>query len=167
MGYEFNHVHLKSPDPRKTAEWYATAFDFTIMSDIVRPNGDQFVVTRTPDGVTVNISGARTDEELDEGNADVHWGLEHIGITIDDLDAELERLTGMGAVLKQALKAAGATRADVTKITAFLVNPEDYPAYAEARLDFFGNPGPASSTVFISGLVSPGYLVEIEAIAVL
>ena len=67
----------------------------------------------------------------------------------------------------QALKAAGATRADVTKITAFLVNPEDYPAYAEARLDFFGNPGPASSTVFISGLVSPAYLVEIEAIAVL
>ena len=64
-----------------------------------------------------------------------------------------------------ALKAAGATRADVTKITAFLVNAEDYPAYAEARLEFFGNPGPASSTVFISGLVSPEYLVEIEAIA--
>ena len=69
--------------------------------------------------------------------------------------------------VEQALKAAGATRADVTKITAFLVNSEDYPAYAEARLDFFGNPGPASSTVFISGLVSPGYVVEIEAIAVL
>ncbi len=101
MGYEFNHVHLKASDPRKTAEWYATAFDFTIVSDIVRPYGDQFVVTKTPDGVTVNISGARAGEELDNGNADVHWGLEHIGITIDDLDAELERLTGMGAVLKE------------------------------------------------------------------
>ena len=66
-----------------------------------------------------------------------------------------------------ALKAAGATRADVTKITAFLVNADDYPAYAKARLDFFGDPGPASSTVFISGLVSPKYLVEIEAIAVI
>jgi catechol 2,3-dioxygenase-like lactoylglutathione lyase family enzyme len=101
MGYEFHHVHLKAPHPGKTAEWYATAFDFTIVSDIVRPNGDQFVVTRTPDGVTVNISGPRAGEELDEGNADVHWGLEHIGITIDDLDAELERLTSMGAVLKE------------------------------------------------------------------
>ena len=101
MGYEFNHVHLKAPDPRRTAEWYATAFDFTIVSDIVRPYGDQFVVTRTPDGVTVNISSARTDEELDEGNADVHWGLEHIGITIDDMDVELARLTEMGAVLKE------------------------------------------------------------------
>ena len=101
MGYEFNHVHLKAPDPRRTAEWYATAFDFTIVSDIVRPYGDQFVVTRTPDGVTVNISGARAGEEMGEGNADVHWGLEHIGITIDDLDVELERLTEMGAVLKE------------------------------------------------------------------
>ena len=99
MGYEFNHVHLKAPDPRKTAEWYAEAFDFTIVSDIVRPYGDQFVVTRTPDGVTVNISGARTGESLDDGNADVHWGLEHIGI--DDLDAELERLGAMGAELKE------------------------------------------------------------------
>lgn len=69
--------------------------------------------------------------------------------------------------IEQALNAAGATRADVTKITAFLVNSDDYPAYAQARLDFFGNPGPASSTVFISGLVSPSYLVEIEATAVI
>ena len=68
--------------------------------------------------------------------------------------------------VEQALRAAGATRADVTKITAFLVNAEDYPEYAKARLEFFGNPGPASSTVFISGLVNPKCLVEIEAIAV-
>ena len=101
MGYEFNHVHLKAPDPMKTAAWYETAFDFTIVSDRVRSYGDRFVVTKTPDGVTVNISSARTGEELDDGNADAHWGLEHIGITIDDLDAELERLRGMGAILKE------------------------------------------------------------------
>lgn len=101
MGYEFNHVHLKAPEPRKTAEWYAEAFDFTIVSDIVRPYGDQFVVTKTPDGVTVNISGARTGEDMGDGDANVHWGLEHIGITIDDLDAELERLTAMGAEIKE------------------------------------------------------------------
>ena len=69
--------------------------------------------------------------------------------------------------VEQALRAAGATRADVVKITTFLVNADDYPAFAKARLDFFGNPGPASSTVFISGLVNPKFLVEIEAIAVI
>ncbi len=65
-----------------------------------------------------------------------------------------------------ALAAAGATRADVAKITAFIVNPEDYAAYSAARLAFFGEPGPASSTVFIKGLVDPRFLVEIEATAV-
>ena len=64
-----------------------------------------------------------------------------------------------------ALQSAGATRADVTKITSFLVNADDYPAYAKARLAFFGEPGPASSTVFVSGLVNPEFLVEVEAIA--
>ena len=69
--------------------------------------------------------------------------------------------------LDAALRVAGATRADITKITAFLINSEDYPGYAKARLEFFeGDPGPASSTVFVKGLVSPDYLIEIEAIAV-
>lgn len=69
--------------------------------------------------------------------------------------------------IEAALIAAGAVMSDVTKITAFLVNNEDYPAYAAARAKAFNAPGPASSTVFISGLVSPAYLVEVEAIAVI
>ena len=69
--------------------------------------------------------------------------------------------------IEAALIAAGAAMSDVTKITAFLVNSEDYPAYAVARAKAFNAPGPASSTVFISGLVSPAYLVEVEAIAVI
>ncbi|MCE2456446.1 MAG: RidA family protein [Dehalococcoidia bacterium] len=69
--------------------------------------------------------------------------------------------------VEAALNAAGGTRADITKITAFLINAEDYAGYAKARLEFFdGDPGPASSTVFIKGLVSPSYLIEIEALAV-
>ena len=65
-----------------------------------------------------------------------------------------------------ALKAAGASLDDVTKITAFLVNPDDYAAYASERLKLFPENGPASSSVFVKGLVNPQYLVEVEAIAV-
>ena len=68
--------------------------------------------------------------------------------------------------VERALKAAGATMDDLTKITAFLVNAEDYPAYAAVRLQLFPENGPASSTVVVKALVSPQYLVEIEAIAV-
>ena len=56
---------------------------------------------------------------------------------------------------------------DVTRsITTFLVDVDDYPAYASVRSKRFLNPGPASSTVFVKGLVNPKYLIEIEAIAV-
>ena len=68
--------------------------------------------------------------------------------------------------VRDALEAAGASLDDVTKITCFLVRPEDYAAYAAARLAVFPENGPASSTVMNTILVSPDYLVEIEAIAV-
>ena len=46
-------------------------------------------------------------------------------------------------------------------------NSVDYPDYAKVRLELFPDGGPASSTVFISGLVRSEFLIEIEAFAVL
>lgn len=69
--------------------------------------------------------------------------------------------------VEAALTAAGAGWDDVAKITCFLVNAADYPAYAAARQRLFPQNGPASSTVIVSALVRPEYLVEIEAYAVL
>ena len=69
--------------------------------------------------------------------------------------------------IETALQSAGATFDDLVKITAFIVKSSDYPDYAKARLEIFPENGPASSTVFISGLVSPEFLIEIEAIAAL
>ncbi|MCH7745148.1 MAG: VOC family protein, partial [Chloroflexi bacterium] len=99
MAYEFNHVHLKSPDPEKTANWYVKAFNFKIISDTVRPVGDRFVRCETSDGIVVNISSARTDEQMGNGDATAHYGLEHFGINVDDMDAEIKRLEGLGAEL--------------------------------------------------------------------
>ena len=33
MAFRINHIHLKAPDPRRTAEWYVKAFDFKIVND--------------------------------------------------------------------------------------------------------------------------------------
>ncbi len=101
MAYEFDHVHLKSADPGATADWYVKAFNFKIVSDAVRTYGDRFVRCETPDGIVVNISGARTDEKMGDGDAGAHWGLEHFGIKVDDMNAEIERLTGLGAELME------------------------------------------------------------------
>ena len=100
MPYRINHIHLKSPDPRKTAEWYVTAFNFKIMSDDVRVFGDRFIRCQSEDGgMAVNISGARTDERLGPGDASAHHGLEHFGFDSQDLETDIRRLEGLGAHL--------------------------------------------------------------------
>lgn len=95
------------------------------------------------------------------------------GHTSNDADGKLVGPGDCGLQAEQtfknvdaALKAAGATMGDVTKITTFLVNVDDYPAYAAVRLGLFPENGPASSTVVVRALVRPELLIEIEAIAV-
>ena len=101
MQYRINHIHLKAPDPEKTANWWVTAFNFKIVSDTVRVYGDRFIACEAPGGTVVNISGSRNNEQLGNGDADAHWGLEHFGFDVEDIDAEIERLKGLGAELKE------------------------------------------------------------------
>ena len=100
MPYKINHIHLKAPDPRKTADWYTKAFNFKIVSDETRVFGDRFVRCQTEDGgMMVNISGARTGETLGGGDASAHHGLEHFGFDSAGLEADITRLEGLGARL--------------------------------------------------------------------
>jgi catechol 2,3-dioxygenase-like lactoylglutathione lyase family enzyme len=99
--YRVNHVHIKSKDPKETADWYVKAFNFKIISDNVRSFGDRFIGCADPTGFTVNISGARTGESLGPGDADAHYGLEHFGVDVENIEAEIARLTGLGAELKE------------------------------------------------------------------
>ena len=100
MAYRINHIHLKAPDPRKTAEWYTTAFGFKIVNDETRVFGDRFVRCLSEDGgLAVNISGARSGEQLGRGDARPHFGLEHFGFDSLDIERDIERLKGLGAAL--------------------------------------------------------------------
>ena len=101
MAHEFDHVHLKSPDPKKTVDWYVKAFNFKIVSDSVRPWGDRFIRCETTNGIIVNVSSVRTEEKMGGGDASAHWGLEHFGIAVDDIEAEIDRLGGLGAKLME------------------------------------------------------------------
>ena len=69
-----------------------------------------------------------------------------------------------------ALAAAGASYADIVKITTYVVNykPEHRAVIGKARAPFFakGN-APASTLVGVSALALAEWLVEIEAVAVI
>ena len=100
MAYRINHIHLKAPDPQKTADWYVKAFAFKILNDEVRVFGDRFVRCQSEDGgMMVNISGARTGERLGPGDASAHHGLEHFGFDSEHLETDIARLEGLGARL--------------------------------------------------------------------
>jgi catechol 2,3-dioxygenase-like lactoylglutathione lyase family enzyme len=121
MGYRINHIHLKAPDPRKTAEWYVKAFDFKIASDETRSFGDRFVRCQSADGgINVNISGARTGEKLGGGDASPHHGLEHFGFDSADIEGDIKRLVGLGATLLE-----GPTQVPNGPRIAFLRGPDD------------------------------------------
>jgi len=66
--------------------------------------------------------------------------------------------------LKEILDTAGATFADVLKITVFLTDVRDRPRINPVRKEFFGAARPASTLVGIKELVVPGMKIEIEAV---
>lgn len=67
--------------------------------------------------------------------------------------------------MESILKAAGGTFSDVLKVTCFLVNPDDLPAYNSVRSKIFAVEPPASTTVIVKRLGWPEFLIEIEAVA--
>lgn len=73
------------------------------------------------------------------------------------------------ANLREALKAAGAAPGDVTKITVYVVGyrPELLPVLGEARAAAFPSGElPASTLIGVQALAQPGFLLEVEAVAV-
>ena len=120
MSFKFNHVHLKAPNPEESANWYVNAFNFKILSDTVIASGSRFIRCETSDGVIVNISGAGTDEQMGAGNASVHWGVEHFGVEVDNLDTQIKRLVDLGAKLL-----AGPIDSPTGMRIAFIQGPAD------------------------------------------
>jgi catechol 2,3-dioxygenase-like lactoylglutathione lyase family enzyme len=92
MAHGFHHVHIKSPNPRKTAQWWVDVFEAKLMPE----HGVMCPVELS--GVLINISSVTPEEAeaMAQGTAAGNFGLEHIGLTTDDLDADLARLREQG-----------------------------------------------------------------------
>lgn len=68
--------------------------------------------------------------------------------------------------LRQALEAAGATFADVVKVTNYVTDASLWPQVLPVRAEYLSEPYPASTFVEVSALMFPELLIEIEAVAV-
>ncbi len=69
--------------------------------------------------------------------------------------------------LQTTLEAAGATFADVVKVTVYLTDITMLGRYGRIKREFMGDVHPTSTGLGVAGLGLPGMMIEIDAIAVL
>ncbi|MGY6534878.1 MAG: RidA family protein [Pararhodobacter sp.] len=96
----------------------------------------------------------------------VAWDQDHTLVGEGDLAAQAEKaLSNLTAVLA----AARATPADVVRLRTYIVDhtPDKLMTIAPAMQAFYGDAMPAANTVVgVPALALPGFLIEIEATAV-
>ena len=81
-----------------------------------------------------------------------------------DLDIRAQTRATLGNIA-DILAGFDATLADLTEITALLVNMNDFAGYNEVNAEVFDYDGPARTTVAVHQLPHPQLLIEIKAIA--
>ncbi len=69
--------------------------------------------------------------------------------------------------IKAAVEGAGGSLDDVCRVDVYVRNMEHFDAIHKVRREYFKPPLPASTMVEVSKMVSPDYLIEISAIAVI
>jgi enamine deaminase RidA (YjgF/YER057c/UK114 family) len=120
--------------------------------DLPRPSTYTQVVVATP-GTLVFIAGQEPEDR--DGNL----------VGRNDLAAQARQVF---ANLGRALTASGARPDQVARITIYVVRhqPEFLPVIEQARRALFGEHKPADTIVGVAALSQPGYLIEVDAIAV-
>jgi lactoylglutathione lyase len=94
-GYLYDHIHLRSRDPKATAEFYARIFDAQILESVQSDGTPR--IDLDVNGLAVFIARVASDEAIAEAPADPHLGLDHFGLRVDNLDETAAELKRRGA----------------------------------------------------------------------
>jgi catechol 2,3-dioxygenase-like lactoylglutathione lyase family enzyme len=91
--YTWEHIHLRSPDPAETAQWYHDKL------------GAEIIRTPLPDGSTrydLDLTGqkifiARAEPATTPAAPSMPFmGLDHFGLTVENIDSAVAELKGKG-----------------------------------------------------------------------
>jgi len=83
---------------------------------------------------------------------------------IGDIEAQTRQVCEN---LKHAVEEAGGTLDDICRVDVYVRNMEHFEQIHKVRREYFKSPPPASTMVEVCKMVSPDYLIEISAIAVI
>ncbi|GLY47578.1 RidA family protein [Lentzea sp. NBRC 102530] len=127
------------------------------ITGLARPRGRFPHVKVSGDLVFVSGTSSRRPDNTFAGVE-----VDELGTTNLDIRAQTQAvIENVAAILAEV----GCTLADVTQVTTFLVNMNDFGGYNEVYASFFDENGPARTTVAVHQLPHPHLLIEIQAIA--
>jgi lactoylglutathione lyase len=93
--YRYDHMHLRSRDVKKTAEYYRDVFDAEIVESIQsdgKPRTDLDL-----NGLTIFIAHVAPDATVPPAPAEPYVGLDHFGLRVEDMDEAVAELKRRGA----------------------------------------------------------------------
>jgi catechol 2,3-dioxygenase-like lactoylglutathione lyase family enzyme len=90
--YRFDHLHLRSPDPEAAAKVWTAAFGAEVKSRVMAGPWLRLVL----DLAGVPLFLEQVPPETHAPPAPPFLGVEHIGLTVSDLDAAMSDLAGKG-----------------------------------------------------------------------
>ena len=122
-----------------------------------KPRGKYPHVKRAGDFLFVSGTSARRADNTIAGAK-----VDEFGATNLDIRAQTESVLEN---VRDILESVGAQLDDVVEVTTYLVNMNDFAGYNEVYGKYFGNDGPARTTVAVHQLPHPHLLIEIRAMA--
>jgi 2-aminomuconate deaminase len=122
-----------------------------------KPRGKYPHVKRAGDFLFVSGTSARRADNTIAGAK-----VDEFGTTNLDIRAQTEAVLEN---VRDILETVGAQLNDVVEVTTYLVNMNDFAGYNEVYGKYFGNDGPARTTVAVHQLPHPHLLIEIRAMA--
>ena len=102
-GYWYDHVHLISPDPVKTAEFYERMFNFRRVS-VSELGAGRVMVELDLNGSKVLIKTGYIRAGAASGSSGPIHGLEHFGIKTDNLETAVADLKAKGVQFKEEIR---------------------------------------------------------------
>jgi len=98
MTLKLNHLHLKTKDPEQTVRFYVDNLGAKIVNQ--SPRGGYRLDLH---GLSLNVT-----QFLDDQKREQKYGMEHIAIDTDELDALVEKLKAQGInILEQTVVSGG------------------------------------------------------------
>ena len=98
MTLKLNHLHIKTRDPQQTVKFYVDVLGAKIVNQ--SPRGGFRLDLH---GLSLNVTKFLEDQTREQ-----KYGMEHIAIDTDELDALVEKLKGQGInILEQTVVSGG------------------------------------------------------------